>query len=137
MINIRGGNKMPEKAQIGEFCWNELMTDNVEKAKAFYGNLLGWSHQDHDMKDMTYTMFHVGEKMIGGMLPIPQDKKGQIPPHWMSYILVKDLKETVTKAQSLGANIIKSETPIENFGKLAVIQDPTGAYIAFWEAVKA
>ena len=27
----------------GEFCWNELMTGDVAKAKAFYAKTIGWT----------------------------------------------------------------------------------------------
>src|ERR1700733_11907160 len=90
----------------GEFCWNELMTSDVPKAKQFYKTLFGWDSEDHDMGAMTYTMFKLGDKPIGGMLQTPAEKEGQIPPHWMSYVLVTDLEKTIEKAQSLGAVLV-------------------------------
>ena len=67
-----------KKPQSGEFCWNELMTPDVKKAKEFYSALFGWKTQDHEMGDMTYTMVENGDKGIGGMMQTPKDK--QIPP---------------------------------------------------------
>jgi uncharacterized protein len=29
----------------GTFYWNELMTRNVERAKKFYADTLGWSYE--------------------------------------------------------------------------------------------
>lgn len=59
---------------FGEFCWNELMTPDTKKAKAFYENLFGWTSVEHDMGNDTYTMFMHSEKGIGGMLKTPEDK---------------------------------------------------------------
>jgi predicted enzyme related to lactoylglutathione lyase len=121
------------KPQSGEFCWNELVTGDVSKAKNFYSNMFGWQYQENQMQDMTYTMITAGDKMIGGVLSIPKGQEGMIPPHWMGYIQVKNLDESVTKAQSLGATVIKPQTTAGEFGKFAIIQDPTGAYVSLWE----
>ncbi len=125
-------DKMPQQ---GEFCWNELMTPDVNKAKQFYSALFDWKAEDRDMGSMTYTMFKSGDKDIGGMLQTPQDKAG-IPPHWMSYVCVKDVDKMVEKAKSLGAKITVPATPVSDFGRFAVIQDPTGAHIAIWQPTK-
>lgn len=123
--------------QSGEFCWNELMTPDTQKAEAFYTALLGWTTQVHDMGEMTYTMFMSGEKNIGGMLQTPKDKIGQIPPHWMSYICVENVEKTIEKAKALGASIKVPVTNVTDMGAFAIITDPTGAHIAFWQSIKS
>ena len=126
--------------QTGEFCWNELMTSNAAKAKEFYGALFGWECTDMDMGKMTYTLFkHKSseEKGIGGMMQIPADQTGKIPPHWLSYISVEDVDASLKKAQSLGAKVLVPVTPISDFGKFTVIQDPQGASIALWQNLKS
>lgn len=124
---------MSANAEQGQFCWNELMTSDPTRAKEFYTKLFGWTAQDHEMKDMTYTMFNQGEKGIGGMLKIPADKMGMVPSHWMSYIMVHNVDEMTSKATSLGAQVKVPVTPIEGFGRFSVLMDPTGAHIALWE----
>jgi uncharacterized protein len=123
--------------QAGEFCWNELMTSDTKMAGDFYSSLFGWSAQEMPMGDMTYTMLMQGEKPIGGMMQIPADKAGFVPPHWISYILVDDLEKTLEKAQGLGAAVVVPIRAAGDMGRLAVIQDPTGAHIAFWKPNKA
>lgn len=125
-----------QKSQHGEFCWNELMTPDVKKAKEFYRALLGWETVDHEMGDMTYTMIKHGEKGIGGIMQTPKDKEKQIPPHWMSYISVANVDEMVNKAKSLGATITVPATNVSDYGRFAVIQDNTGAHIALWQSTK-
>lgn len=122
--------------QAGEFCWNELMTDDPAKAKEFYSALLGWEHNDIDMGDFTYTMFKKGDKELGGMMKTPQEEGQVIPPHWMSYIMVEDVAQYMKKAEELGATVVVPVTPVADFGKLVVLTDPTGATIALWENVK-
>jgi uncharacterized protein len=41
----------------------------------------------------------------------------------------------VKKATSLGAQVTMPVTPIEGFGRFAVLADPTGAHVALWESL--
>lgn len=122
------------KPGIGDFCWNELATPDMKTAKDFYGKLLGWEFTDHNMGDMTYTMIKNGAKEFGGIWQIPSDKKDLIPPHWMGYILVENLEQTLQKATTCGATVKMPVTAAGNMGRFAIIIDPTGAHIAFWES---
>lgn len=123
-----------ESKKVGAFCWNELMTPNVEQAKEFYGALLGWQWQDMPVAGNVYTIFTHEGKDVAGMMLTPPDA-GQIPPHWMSYIMVDDLDDCVNKSVKLGATIAHPIKDLPNYGRFAVIQDPTGAHIAFWQQV--
>ena len=51
------------------FVHVELMTGDVEKAKAFYGALFDW--QLEDVPGMNYTIVRVGEGTGGGMMACP------------------------------------------------------------------
>jgi predicted enzyme related to lactoylglutathione lyase len=126
---------MNEKPKFGEICWNELATPNVQAAKDFYGNVFGWEFIDKDMGDMTYTMIKKGAKDIGGIWAIPKEQQKQIPPHWMAYILVEKLEDALEKASMNGAKIMKDPTEVGDFGRFAIIIDPTGAHIALWQVL--
>lgn len=124
---------MSTPPQAGEFCWNELMTSDTAQAKDFYGKLFGWTSQDFPMEHTTYTMLFQGEQPVAGMLPIPPQGVGTIPPHWMSYVLVSNLDEMVTKAKGLGAIVKVPPTQAGEFGRFSVIADPAGAIFSLWE----
>lgn len=121
--------------EANKFCWNELATTDIQAAKDFYGKVFGWTFSDQPMGDFTYTMIMNKDKGCGGMWAIPKDKEKQIPPHWMAYILVDNLEDSLEKACELGASIVKSVTDVGDCGRFAVIVDPTGAHIAMWQNV--
>lgn len=121
---------------IGKFCWNELATGDKDKAKAFYGKLLGWTFTDIESHGMTYTKISNGKDEFGGIWEIPEADKDNVPPHWMAYITVQNLKETLEKALDLGASIKVPATSCGDKGSFAIIIDPTGAHIALWECTK-
>ena len=116
------------------FVHVELMSNDVGKAKTFYGKLFDWELEDMPMGDMTYTMIKVGEGTGGGMMknPIPG-----APSAWMAYVLVDDVRAATAKAKSLGANVMKDATEVMGAGTFSIITDPTGAMLGLWEVKKA
>lgn len=120
----------------GEFCWNELMTSDDNKAKEFYQSLFGWQFQGRDINGVTYHMIKTGDKEAGGLMQIPADQAGKMPSHWTTYIYVDNIDDSVTKAQQLGAKVIVPVTPVEDFGRFAILQDPTGASLGLWQCTK-
>lgn len=127
---------MAMEPQVGEFCWNELATSNVKAAKDFYGKVFGWQFSDHEIGDMTYTMIKKNGNEFGGIWSIPKEQASHIPPHWMAYILVENLDHSVEEARKNGANIVKPASNAGDFGRFAIITDPTGAHIALWQTLK-
>ena len=119
----------------GRFSWNELMTTDVEGARAFYGKLFGWQYEGFPMENMTYEVIHSGGEEIGGMMPMLPEA-GDHPPAWGTYITVDDVDATVKLAEALGGKIHQPPTDIPRVGRFAVLQDPQGAYIAVITYVK-
>lgn len=119
--------------KTGQFCWNELVTPDLAAAKKFYTDLLGWEYVDHEFGDMTYTIIKSQDNDVGGIWQIPSDKRDKIPPHWMAYILVENLDETLKKATQSGGTIKMPITHAAEMGRFFIMADPTGAYIAFWQ----
>ena len=112
--------------EIGGVCWNELATDDVERAGKFYSELFGWTPAIRDMTTGPYTMFMNGEERAGGMLQMTAEWKG-IPSHWMVYFAVADCDASAEKAKSRGGQIKVPPTDIPGVGRFSVIQDPQGA----------
>lgn len=124
---------MSEMPRVGEFCWNELATANVQGAKDFYSKTFGWKFTDTDVGGMTYTLIMKDAKAFGGIWAIPKDQQAHIPPHWMAYILVENADESLAKASKNGAKVVKPVSNAGEMGRFAIIQDPTGAHVALWQ----
>lgn len=118
--------------KTGNFCWVEANLDNLEKARGFYGELLGWSAQTMPMGDGEYTIFHIDGKHTAGLMKLPeQAKKMGAPPHWMNYVAVDNTAAATEKAKGLGAKVIVP--PMQaGPGTMSIIQDPTGGMLALW-----
>ena len=114
--------------QHGAFSWNELMTNDVAGAKAFYAELFGWVMRDEQMPELTYTLLKIGDREVGGMMALPLDVQGA-PPAWGTYVTVDDVDHQVTRAEQLGGKVILPPRDIPNVGRFAVISDPQGAIL--------
>jgi uncharacterized protein len=127
----------PEHAP-GTFCWVELGTTDGEAAKKFYTELFGWSPNDNPIgPGMVYTMLQLNGKDVGALYQMPDEMTSQgVPPHWLSYASVTSADETAEKAKSLGGTLMKEPFDVMDFGRMAVIQDPTGAMFAIWQPRK-
>lgn len=112
----------------GHFVWRELMTADVDAAKAFYGELFGWSFEDADMGDvdMTYTLIRHGGTEIGGMMVT----QGEPPPCWASYVSVPNVDEAAAAATSAGGSVAVAPTDVPGVGRFAVLGDAAGAYFS-------
>ena len=63
----------PPTPGVGMFCWDELLTTDVDAAKQFYSSLLGWGSNEMEMGDAgSYTLFTHGGKFGGGVHEDPR-----------------------------------------------------------------
>lgn len=115
--------------RIGAFSWNELMTTDVEAAKAFYGELFGWRLKDMGSDGMEYTIASVDDRDIAGIMPKP-DIASNIPSSWGGYITVENVDKHVKKAQGLGAQVLVEPRDIPDLGRFSVVKDPQGAFFS-------
>jgi predicted enzyme related to lactoylglutathione lyase len=111
------------------FCWNELGTNDTQKAGEFYSNVFGWTRDTQTFGPLEYTIFKNGDRGNGGMYQITPEM-GPIPPHWLVYFAVEDCDAAVQKATELGANIMKPAEDIPDVGRFAILTDPQGAAFA-------
>ena len=112
----------------GAISWHELMTTDVAGAKAFYGELLGWTLEDMDSGGMDYTVAKTGDTDRAGIMAIPEESKG-MPPMWGAYITVDDVDESVQRVTALGGKVLQAPRDIPKVGRYATIADPQGAVI--------
>lgn len=118
----------------GQFVWYELVTTDVEAAKRFYSQVVGWGTQPYD-NDPSYTMWTSGGTALGGLMLLPQEARRMgAPPSWMGYISTPDVDATVRQATSLGGKILTGPRDIPDIGRFAVIQDPQGAAFAAYRS---
>src|SRR5687768_16046281 len=112
-----------EMPKHGEFCWNELAVEKLEKSKTFYTEIFGWSFQKSEATGMEY--YEVGlenGQRFGGMWEMTgeckaRDSSEAFSPRWGNYIAVDDVDESARKAFELGGTIVQPPMDIPNVGR--------------------
>ena len=119
----------------GAFSWPELATTDQKAAVTFYRGLFGWDVNESPISEgETYSMFLMRGKPVAAAYTMQADeRKTGVPTHWNNYVTVKSADESVKKAQGLGANVFAAPFDVMDFGRMAVLQDPTGAVFQVWE----
>src|SRR5919206_5192771 len=118
----------------GTFCWADLGTTQGAAAKAFYTGLLGWDAEDLAAgEDGVYTMFRRGGRDVAALYEMGADERGQLPPHWSSYVSVADVGAVAARARELGATVVAEPFDVMDSGRMAVVRDPGGAHLHLWQ----
>jgi predicted enzyme related to lactoylglutathione lyase len=119
----------------GSFCWVELGTTDQNAAKRFYSSMLGWKADDQPMgPDAVYTLFRINGKDAGGLYTLNKEQVAQgVPPHWMLYVKVDSADASAANALKLGAKQLMVPFDIPDVGRVAILQDPTGAAISIFQ----
>ena len=119
----------------GVFSWVDLTTTDVAGAKAFYSGLFGWEGEDIESEgSLIYTMMTLDGHNVAGMGPMQADMiEHGVPPHWTSYVNHSDVDGIVTKATEAGGTVLFPPMDIFDSGRMAMIQDPTGAAFGVWQ----
>lgn len=111
----------------GTLCWNELNTRNFDAAKKFYSEVFGWDWTDNP----EYGEFKVGDKVVGGVMPMTPDRfPPEVPENWLVYFAVDDIDATVKKIDELGGKLMMEPFEAGGVGKMVVAGDPQGAAFA-------
>ena len=123
----------------GTFTWPELATTDQKAGVAFYRALFGWDLNEQSMGPAgVYSMFQMRGKPVGAACSLrPEEVQGKVPAHWNSYVTVANVDDSAKKAQSLGAKLFAPPFDVMDAGRMAVLQDPTGAVFCVWQANKS
>jgi predicted enzyme related to lactoylglutathione lyase len=129
---------MGERTQYtpGTFSWTDLNTTDQEAAKAFYSALFGWELTDMPAGDdgAMYSMAAIDGKWVAAISAQPQQQRDAgVPPAWNSYITVSDVDAAAARAQELGATVHAPPFDVMQAGRMAVVQDPQGAWFELWQ----
>lgn len=114
--------------------WIDLATGDAAGSRDFYSKLFGWKVEvDPDPQYGGYGMAKIGGKDVAGIGPKQMD---EAPTTWTVYIASADAADTAKKAIAAGGKVIMEPMTIGDSGVMAILQDPSGAYLGVWQANK-
>ena len=112
------------------WLWDELWTPDPEAATRFYQKLASYQVSTKEGGDRAYyVLVSEGQPRAGVTRLVATELK----PNWLHYVRVADVKATVGQVESLGGRVLLAPSPKIRDGRVALIQDPTGAAVAIQE----
>lgn len=113
----------------GDVVWCDLSTFDLERTKAFYAALFGWTYQrmiqpDGGAYDVASTS--AGEAAAIFRMPERFQKIG-LPSFWMPYFSVDDVARACAVATSAGGKVEFGPLAWTEQDQIALIRDPLGA----------
>lgn len=109
----------------GRFVWHELVTTDVEAARPYYEEVIGWKVQPMAMPGgVEYPLLMVGEQPVGGLAA---PKHEGAAPSWVGYISVDDVDAAAKAVVANGGSAKGEAFDVPTVGRMQPVEDPNGA----------
>ena len=116
----------------GTFGWVDLAAGDQEAATAFYTRLLDLESEDLPVDGGGhYTMLRKHGQNVAGIGGNPDPDS--FPTTWQSYIIVDNADAVTARVPDLGGTLLIPAFDVMTSGRMAVVQDPTGAVVSLWQ----
>ncbi len=110
--------------------WIDIGTPDVNAAGSFYSALFGWEIEYGPAEMGHYSMARLRGRDVAALAD--QQVPGVVA--WTTYLAVDDVDATMAKARAAGGTVLMEPMDVMTFGRMAVITDPGGAAVSFWQA---
>ena len=121
----------------GAPSWADLATSDEQAALGFYSQLFGWEDAPEALPE-GMGFYHIqtkgGEHVAAISAQQPDEAAQGVPPHWNTYLSVDDVDATASQVKNAGGAVVVEPMDVMEAGRMAVIQDPTGAIVSLWQA---
>ncbi|MEW2166807.1 VOC family protein [Streptomyces sp. NPDC007084] len=115
----------------GTPCWADAMFSDVEGAKSFYGDVLGWTFGESSSEYGNYTQAFSDGKAVAAVVPPMPGQEGQSA--WCLYLASPDAAATAEKIKANGGEVLVEPMRVGDFGTMTLARDPSGAVFGVWQ----
>jgi predicted enzyme related to lactoylglutathione lyase len=117
--------------RVNRPAWVELATSDAAAARDFYSQLFDWQIEvSPDPQYGGYGIAKVGGTDAAGVTP---KQSPEAPNAWGLYIGTDDVDATAERAKAAGGTVVAAPFDVGDQGRMAVFQDPAGAFISIWK----
>ena len=122
------GMSFSQTPLTGKIIWNDLITDDLDLTRAFYGALFGWTFEHSSGKGGRYLLARYGNTYVAGIVEVKSKNRAEKMSRWLPYVSVENVDRAISIASAAGAKIVVPALDV-NFGRVAAIIDPQGAVL--------
>ncbi|QGV79495.1 VOC family protein [Streptomyces ficellus] len=113
-------------------CWADAMFGDLDGAKRFYGEVLGWTFGESATEFGNYTEASHDGKAVAAIVPPMPGAEGQSA--WCLYLASPDAAATAQKIRDNGGEILMEPMRVADFGTMVLARDPGGVVFGVWQA---
>ena len=113
--------------QPGVPCWVDILVGDPPRAMDFYGRLFGWEFDGPGPGG--YYEARLRGRPVAGVGAAPEG----VAPAWNTYVSVASVDDAAQAAIHAGGRVVAEPFDALPAGRVAVLEDPTGATICLWE----
>ncbi|SCF92122.1 VOC family protein [Streptomyces sp. Ncost-T10-10d] len=116
----------------GTPCWADAMFPDLDGAKSFYGDVLGWTFGESSSEFGDYTQAYADGKAVAAVVPPMPGQEGHSA--WCLYLASPDAAATATKIRENGGETLMDPMEVGEFGTMLLARDPSGVVFGVWQA---
>nr|WP_254801953.1 VOC family protein [Kitasatospora sp. SUK 42] len=114
----------------GTPCWVSLLTHDLPGARAFYGELLGWTYSPGPAQLGVYVRAELDGAPVAGL---GVSTATGFPVQWTTYFAVDDADRTAQLVRECGGTVAVGPLQAERAGRMAIVADVSGAVFGLWQ----
>ncbi|MDQ0785456.1 VOC family protein [Streptomyces sp. B3I8] len=115
----------------GTPIWADAMFSELEGAKSFYGDVLGWTFGEASSEYGNYTQAFADGKAAAAVVPPMPGQEGHSA--WCLYLASSDAEATVGRIRDNGGEVLLEPMRVGDFGTMALAREPSGAVFGVWQ----
>ncbi|MFF9607117.1 VOC family protein [Streptomyces sp. NPDC014684] len=116
----------------GTPCWADAMFGDLERARTFYGEVLGWTFGESSPSYGNYTQAYADDQAVAAVVPPMPGQEGQ--PQWCLYFASPDAAATAERIRDNGGEVLMEPMRVGEFGTMCLAREPSGAVFGVWQA---
>ncbi len=132
-VELPGITKNPTHTyRYNQVVWHDLITPNIQEAKAFYRSVFGWTFEDFLLNGTNYVIISNHGKYIGGMIEIPSSDASI----WIAAVSTENINNQVEKVVKNGGKVLLKPINIPGRGRQVILEGNQGEKFSFIQSSK-
>ena len=134
VVKSSAGDPQDFLPEPGDWIWVQLLSHDAKQAADFYRDVAGYEVIENTSSNRVSDFVLASQGFARATVrEVSSAKRSEIRPNWLPFVRVKNVGESVAKAEQLGGKVLLTPKPERFGGKVAVIADPTGGAVGLLE----
>lgn len=127
--------EVTERYAPGVPCWADAMVPEQQRAINFYTDLFGWRGETGGREKHGYSICTLHGRAVAGVMSSTTPDGPPMPmPSWAVYLATDDVDAALDRVSAADGTVLVAGMDVPDLGRMGVVQDPTGAVFALWQA---